>query len=352
MPRVGSTGLTARRARILAAIVEEYVRTAEPVGSRTVRERQAFEVSTATIRNEMSALEEQGYIAQPHTSAGRVPVDRGYRAYVDEIMPPCRPSIEEMAWVRAEFRRSPRDADSLHRTASRVLSRLTTAPAMVMAPEAEGPILTELKLTSISSTVVLLTYGTRPGGRLERLLELPEPLTAGQVQALGAALARRCCGSSTDGLSLCAPDTLAAETAPYPVPEDLLSQIRAAVESDSPHRVYVDGAALALDYPECRELSHLRPIMQALDEDCVVCRLLKPAARRGTLTITIGHEQEVVALRHCSSVARPYRGPGGDVFGALGVIGPTRLDYHHVVAAVSTVAEEISGLLASALAER
>ena len=331
--------LTTRRAYILGAIVEEHVRTAAPVGSKAVQERQEMDVSTATIRNEMLALEHGGYIHQPHTSAGRVPADLGYRTYVDRIMAPRPPHAEDIAWVRAEYRRAARDAEALYRTTSRVLSRMTSAPALVMAPPEERRALVDIRLAPVSSTIVLLTYATEPGGRFERLLEFPEPLTAGQVVALGSALQRRYCGREIGALTLCSAELLEEETAPFAVPEDLLDQVKATVEGDQEQRVYVDGAAFSLDYPEYQELEHLRPLMRALDEERIVRRALRPATRRTTMTVTIGHEHRVEDLRRCALVAQAYLGPRGNDVGVVAVLGPTRLDYQMVITAVHMVAE-------------
>lgn len=340
--------LTGRQASILGAIVEEYVKTAAPVGSKAVRERHGVEASTATIRNEMSVLERDGYIRQPHTSAGRVPSDKGYRTYVDAIMAARSPRLQELSWVRAEYRRAGHDLERLYRTTSRVLSQLTGAPAMVMAPAEQAGVLADIKLTPVSTTVVRLEYITDAGGRCECLLHCPEPITAAQVEALGRALVERYAGRDVSALSLCAADTLDEAMGALGVPAELLAEIKGALEQDRRQRVYVDGAAYALDFPECRQIEHLRPLMTALDEEHVVRRLLRPATRRSRLTVTIGREQEVRDLRRCSLVARHFQ-TAADEVGALGVIGPTRMDYRAVTGAVACVAERFPQALAGAL---
>jgi heat-inducible transcriptional repressor len=345
MSERGDDRLTPRRAIILGAIVEGYVRTGVPVGSKTVQEQEGLNISTATIRNEMSALEREGYIEQPHTSAGRIPLDKGYRTYVDQIMTERPPRVEELSWVRAEFRRaacaSPED---VYRTASRVLSLMTSAPAMVLAPPQEHSVLTSLSLSPVSSNIAVLSYKTEPGGESTCLLESSEPLTAAQVQALGRALAQRFCGRGVAALTMCRPEILEDDLAPYAVPIDLLNEIKTALERKWRQRVYVDGAAYALDYPEYHRVELLRPVMEALDEDSVVRRLLRPATRQPGPAITIGSEQELPRLRHCSLVARHYVGPHDDL-GAVGVIGPTRMDYPAVIAAVTCVAAHMGEII-------
>ncbi len=347
MPASRRDQLTPRQACILGAIVEEYVHTAAPVGSKAVRERHGVGASTATIRNEMSILERDGYIHQPHTSAGRVPGDKGYRTYVDEIMPARGPRVEELSWVRSEYRRSQRLPEQLYRTTSRVLSQLTSAPAMVMAPPDEHITLTDLRLTPVSSSIIRLTYSTQPGGTIECLVSSSEPLSDGQVAALAQTLVKRYCGREVGAFSLCSADTLQDDLAPHPVPTSLLETIKVAVERDRVQHVYVDGTSYALKVPEHRQLEQLEPVMEALDEEMIVRRLLRPAARRGRLTVIIGEEHEVRGLSHCSVIARHYRGESDGV-GALGVLGPTRMDYQAVIAAVNCVADQIAQILSAA----
>ena len=334
------SNLTPRRAMILGAIVEEYVQTAQPVGSRTVQERHGVTVSTATIRNEMSALERSGFIQQPHTSAGRVPADKGYRAYVDDIMAPQDTPSERVAWVKREYRRA-RDTEDLYRTTSRVLSQLLAAPAMVMAPPEHASILAAVKLMPVSATIVIFEYTLEPGGSSRCLLESDTALTVAQVLALNRILQERYVGRSTAAMSLATPQTLEPEDEVEDIPWQLLDQIKTALERDQEQRVYVDGAVYALDFPEYQRPEDLRPVVAALDEDTMVRRLLRPAARRGRLTVTIGDEQEIRRLQRCSVVAHYYRGPAEEV-GALGIIGPTRLDYQSVISAVMWISQQLS----------
>jgi heat-inducible transcriptional repressor len=338
------SGLTPRRARILAAIVEEYVETVAPVGSRAVRERHNIDASTATIRNEMGVLEREGYVRQPHTSAGRVPAEAGYRAYVNRLPEPPPPQTDRLGWVRREYRRAGTDVEDLYRTTSRVLSQLVSAPAMLMAPPATLITLGQLKLSAISPDIVLMEYELEPGGQFSCLLESPEALRAEQVRALGRALSERYVGRSVGAASLCSGANLQDDMAPHAVPLALLAEIKTALERDQIQRVYVDGAAYTLDFPEYRDTHALRPVVEALDEDRMVRRLLRPAARRGRLTVAIGEEIEVKRLGQCSVVARHYAAGRGDV-GAVGVIGPTRMDYQTIMAAVNWVADQVAEAL-------
>jgi len=342
--------MTPRRAKILGAIVEEHVDTAAPVGSKAVRERYGVRASTATIRNEMNVLEQAGYVRQPHTSAGRVPEDKGYRTYVDRIMPHPQPTPHDMTWVRSEYRRAMSDTEQLFRTTCRVLAQLTAAPALLLAPPRERIVLASLVLSPVSTHIVRLGYEMQPGERFECLLESPGPLQAQQVAMFAQALARRYCGREIGALSLCTPETLEDELAPFAVPSDLLDGIKSAVEKDRMQRVYIDGSAYALSYPEYQHIDQLRPLVEALDTDGVVRRLLRPASRSGRLTVTIGREHEVRSLRQCSLVSLHYRA-AGDAVGALGVLGPTRIDYQAAIAAVRCVTYQIAEALAEDEAE-
>lgn len=333
-----------RMAQVLSAIVEEHVATAAPVGSKVVRERYGVAASTATIRNDMAALEAEGYVCQPHTSAGRVPEDKGYRAYVDELMPERRLKSEETAWARSECRSARDDREQLFRASCRVLSQLTRAPAMAMAPPDQPLFLQSIKLTPVSSSLVRLSYATDPGGANECLLDTSDPLSAEQVRGLSDLLAARFRQREVGALSLCsAAEIAAALGSPAPL-DGLLDQIKTAIEGERPQRVYVDGSAYALDYPEYQALEALRPVVRALDDDAAVRRLLRPASRTGRLTVFIGRELDMMSLRRCALVARHYRA-GGTAVGAVGVLGPTRLPYVTVVAAVHCIADQVSSIL-------
>lgn len=337
-------GLTTRMARILAAIVEEHVRTAAPVGSKAVKQEYGIDASTATIRNDMAALETEGYIRQPHTSAGRVPEDKGYRAYVDELMPELPLKADESAWIRSECRGAEDDREQLFRVTCRVLSQLTRSPAMALAPPDTPLFLQSIKLTPISASLVRLSYTTDPGGTNECLLQTSRPLSAEQVAMLSDLLAERFRQREVGALSLCSATEIAETLHSEEPPEGLLDQVKTVIEGERPQRVYVDGSAYALDYPEYQSLEELRPVVKALDDDASVRRLLRPASRRGRLTVFIGRELDMVSLRRCALVARHYQ-TGHTSVGAIGILGPTRLPYVKAVAAVQCVAEQISNAL-------
>ncbi|MBP8953424.1 MAG: heat-inducible transcription repressor HrcA [Armatimonadetes bacterium] len=337
--------LNERRAMVLGAIVQEHVETAAPVGSRVVREQYGVEASTATIRNDMCVLEREGYIHQPHTSAGRVPRDKGYRVYVDSLMPPASIKPEEETWVRSECRACAGDGQLLYRAATRMLSQLTCSPALLMAPPERPAHLLQIRLSPVSADLVRLVYETDQGGRNECILQSAEPLSADQVAAISRILSERFTSRDVTAITLSSPSTLVDDSGANTVPEELLDQIKNAIEGDHPQQVFVDGAAYALDYPEYQALDKLKPVVRALDDDGTVRRLLRPASRTAEVSVTIGHEHHLTSLQSCSLVARHYVAAEVGI-GALGIMGPTRLDYLRAVAAVRCIAEHVSRALA------
>lgn len=334
-----------RRAQILAAIVKEHVRTAQPVGSKVVQERYGVNASTATIRNEMVVLEEDGYIRQPHTSAGRVPSNRGYRAYVNEMSAEGLPPRPDLAWIHGEYRRMARELDAALRATSRLLARLTRYPAMLMSPSEPEPVFRSIRLSPVSATNVLLRYTTSDGGEHQRLLRLASPISAAALEAVSAALEHALLGHEISAADSLNHATLQAQVPQYTVPHDLLAFVQAVVTPARRAQVYVDGAAYALAQPEFDRREALSAVIEALDEAGTVTRLLRLAGESTQVTVRIGEEIDLPELRYCSVVARSYAGPAAR-FGAVGILGPTRMDYGHAMAIVNCIADEVGKVLA------
>jgi heat-inducible transcriptional repressor len=342
--------LNARQAQILGAIVTEHVRTAQPVGSKAVRERYGVGASTATIRNEMAVLEDAGYIRQPHTSAGRVPANKGYRAYVDRVMSEGLPARPDLAWVHGEYRRMARELDTAYRATSRLLSRLTRYPAMVMTPGEPEPTFTMIRMSPVSATNVLLRYATSDGEHHQHLVRLSQPVPAAVIEAISGVLERALTGhaiSDVDGLTA---RTLQEQLPGVAVPEDLLAFVQTVVTSPRRAEVYVDGAAYALAQPEFEAREALGSVIEALDETGTVTRLLRSGGETAQVTVRIGEEIELPSLHCCSVVVRSYAGPASRT-GAVGVLGPTRMDYRQAAAIVNYIADEVERLAAQRAAE-
>jgi heat-inducible transcriptional repressor len=330
-----------RKLTILRAIVTEYVAHGEPVGSKRVVEAARLDVSAATVRNEMAALEEMGYITQPHTSAGRIPTDQGYRRFVDdlradpEVDDPRRQLVEELLG-------SSRDLEDLLARTSSVLSQLTRLVSLVIAPAVDASRLKLLELVSLAPGSGLLLLVTDTGRVDKRMVELPVNVTETDLDRVRNVLTEQVRGRRLGDVH----DTVTAiaEDAPTELREALRAVADATEDSltdDTIHNVYVGGqASLAGD--EAFEREHLSRVLQVLEERATLARLLSEATADEHTTVRIGEENEVEDLRAASLVAQRYQLVTA---GSLGVIGPTRMDYASVVATVRAVADQLQTTL-------
>ena len=330
-----------RKLTVLRAIITEYVARGEPVGSKRVVDVAGLDVSAATVRNEMAALEEMGYITQPHTSAGRIPTDKGYRRFVDdlradpEVDDPRRQLVEELLG-------SSRDVEDLLARTSSVLSQLTRLVSLVIAPAGDASRLKLLELVLLAPGSGLLLLVTDTGRVDKRMVELPADLNEADLDRVRHVLGEHVRGRRLGDVH--ATITGIADDAPAELREALSAiadATRDQVADDTLHHVFVGGqASLAGD--EAFEREHLSRVLQVLEERTTLARLLSEATADEQTTVRIGEENEVEDLRSASLVAQRYQLLTA---GSLGVIGPTRMDYASVVATVRAVADQLQTTL-------
>ncbi len=333
--------LDERKLTILRAIVAEYVSHGEPVGSKRVVDVAQLDVSAATVRNEMAALEELGYITQPHTSAGRIPTDKGYRRFVDDLR--ADPSVDDpRRQLIEELLGSSRDLEELLARTSGVLSQLTRLVSLVIAPTVDAARLKLIELVSLApgSGLLLLVADT---GRVEkRMVDLPAGIGESDLDRVRNVLSEHVRGLRMGDVH--EQIRTIADDAPSDLREGLVA-IADATETqlaeDTIHHVFVGGqASLAGD--EAFEREHLSRVLQVLEERATLARLLSEATADDRTTVRIGQENEVEDLRAASLVAQRYQLVTA---GSLGVLGPTRMDYASVVATVRAVADQLQTTL-------
>jgi heat-inducible transcriptional repressor len=338
--------LDERKLDVLRAIVEDYVQTEEPVGSRALVERHHLNVSPATVRNDMAVLEEEGYIRQPHTSAGRVPTDLGYRLFVDRLsrIKPLSPA-ERRAIERFMVGAVDLD-DVVHRTV-RLLAQLTRQVAVVQYPSLTRSSVRHLELVPISTTRIMLVVITNTGRVEQRLVELPGPTAADDVTELRRLVNGKLVGkqlSETPALV----QTLVDDVGPLlrPAMATLASVLLETLVDRHDERIALAGTANltrgTLDFQ-----GTLRSVLEALEEEVVLLKLIgEVEADAGVQPrVRIGDENEFADLRTTSVVSTGY-GPGETIVGGLGVLGPTRMDYPGTIATVRAVARYVGDLLA------
>ena len=330
------------RHAVLRAIVEDYVATQEPVGSKALVERHQLGVSPATVRNDMAALEEEGLITQPHTSAGRIPTDKGYRLFVDRLTT-IKPMTTAERRAIASILDGAVDLDDVVQRSVRLLAQLTHQVALVQYPTLSRSTVRHLDIVDLTPTRLLVVLILSSGRVEQRLVELTTSIDADDVAILRARLA-----AAVDGRVIAdAGTTLVSLPAP---PDDGGTQdavIEALVDAMSDYRsserVAVGGAANLARFGDNFELS-VRPLLEALEEHVVLLKLLCEAQTGGMVTVRIGHEGPYQQFATTSVVSTGY-GPGDEAVGNLGVVGPTRMDYPGTMAAVRAVARYVSRIL-------
>ncbi len=333
-----------RRFAVLRAIVADYVATQEPVGSKALVERHNLGVSSATVRNDMAVLEDDGYIAQPHTSAGRIPTDKGYRRFVDRISQVKPLSGAERRAIQS-FLAGALDLDDVLRRSVRLLAQLTRQVAVVQYPTLTRSTVRHLELISLTPARLMLVLITDSGRVDQRMVDLGEVLTEESVGRIRAML-----NTAMVGRRLVDASVLVAEL-PEAAPSELRSPVTTlamvlidALVEHPEERLVLGGTANltrnVADFP-----GSLRQVLEALEEQVVVLKLLASAHAPGTVRVSIGEENEAEEMRSTSVVSIGY-GPGEMLLGGMGVVGPTRMDYPGTIAAVHAVARYVGEILA------
>ena len=336
-----------RKAAILRAVVEEYIETAQPVGSAAVARVPGMTVSPATVRNEMGALEREGYLVQQHTSAGRIPTDKGYRFFVDSIAPTGgRLDPSQSHQVRTFFAQAHGELERMLSDTSRFLAGLTDYAAVVVR-EAEDPTrIRSVQLVSLAPRVVLAVVVLASGVIEKRTLELPEDVDDVTVGAASARLASQLVGSLFGSQLSVAPSGDARVDAL--VVAALAALSRAGEDPDHHPQVFVGGAsrmAAAFD-----AVGTIRQVLDILEQQYVLVSLIKDVLDRG-LSVAIGAEHGVQSLADCSIVVAPYQ-IEGERAGTVGILGPTRMHYEQTLAAVAVVSKRLGQALSKGTEER
>ena len=323
-----------RKASILRAVVESYIETAQPVGSAHVAQASDVAVSSATVRNEMAALERDGYLTQPHTSAGRIPTDKGYRFFVDQLTPPGTLEPVQTQQVRRFFARAHGELEQMLADTARLLTGLTDYAAVVVRPAAEGAVVRSVQLVGLAPRVAIVVAVLANGVIEKRTVELAEDVGDERLGAAGSHLAGSLIGRTLRDVAPPGPTGDARTDAIARQVFDALVQFGPDEEIE---HVFVGGAsrmAAAFDAVET-----VRSVLSILEQQYVVVGLLRDVLDRG-LSVAIGTEHGVQPLAECSVVVAPYEIEGDDR-GTIGLLGPTRMNYPQALAAVAVVSQRL-----------
>ena len=334
--------LTDRKKRILRAIVETYIATAEPVGSKVVAEKAGLDVSTATIRNEMADLTELGLLEQPHTSAGRIPSAAGYRLYVNELMDRQQLTLQETERINAALNLKMEELDRVIDRAGKVLSQISDYPVFTAAAAKERVTVKRFDLLMVEENAFIAVVMTDNSVVKNKLIRMPDRLSDTQLQLLSAVLNSSFVGLSREEMEK-ALDKMETRTAPAAF--ELISLVvEFAVEilaEQTMRKVHTAGITSLLEHPEYHSLDRAKPVMTYLSEETEASRLPMTMSQGKNMDILIGPENISDALKDTSVVMASYD-IGDNMKGVIGVVGPTRMDYAKVTARLSYFADSLT----------
>lgn len=334
--------MDARKFRILQAIIDDYILTAIPVGSRTISKKYDMGLSSATIRNEMSDLEELGYLDQPHVSAGRVPSTKAYRLYVDQLLQAGKIRAGDEESLRAHFSQRTGKMEDVINRAAQVLSSATHYTSLVMSPKGGGLTIRNLQLVPVSQNSALLVIVTDSGIVRDAVIHVDSDLDADTLYAISRMLTERLAGRSlaeTQDVLRSMRREFAEKRAVF----SSISELVADVENQqSTAKLAYGGTSNILSFPEYNDVEKARTFLSLLESKDTLLRLLEQH-QNVAFTVRIGPETGVPELKDCSLVTATYS-LGDHTHGTIGVIGPTRMQYGRVLSVLSTMGEQLTRL--------
>ena len=337
--------LTQRKKKILRAIVDNYIQTAEPVGSKVLSAMPGMDCSSATIRNEMADLTQMGLLEQPHTSAGRIPSPAGYRLYVDELMQDYRLSVDETQSLNQAMELKMQEVDKVISQVSKMVSKMTNLPAMAMTASANAPTIKRFDLILAGEGSFILVLMTNSDTVKNRLIKLPVPCTEQDLKLLAAVLNASCTDLPLEGFT---PELLervsrSAGTAGSLVPI-VMDYATHVLSQQAKSEVYVSGQMKLLGQPEYRDIDKAQEVLASLDGD-TLSNLPATLADTARTQILVGPENIAKELKDTSVVMTRFD-IGDGMQGLIGVVGPTRMDYAQVTARLSYFAENLGRMFA------
>ncbi len=336
--------LDGRKKQILKVVTDDYISSAEPVGSRTIARRYDLGLSPATIRNEMADLEEGGYLEQPHTSAGRVPSEKGYRYYVDALMSMRQLNGKEIELIYNELEKHHHEIEVLIHQTSKILTQLTKYPSMVLGPQIQTAIIKHIQLVKLSEKTILVLIVTDTGCVENKVIEFENGITDLELDRISNLLNQKLRGVNLKDLK----SNVIKEIRSEMVFQDQFfnEAIKVLIKSIADHsqeRVFLDGATKILEQPEFSDIIKFKPLLKVLEEEETIYKLLTNNLQRGA-KVKIGSENESLGIQDCSVITAGYEIAGRTV-GVIGVLGPTRMEYAKVLPIVEYTAGILSELL-------
>ncbi len=338
--------LDERKQKVLLAIIKDYISTAEPVGSRTISKKYELGVSPATIRNEMSDLEELGYIEQPHTSAGRIPSDLGYRYYVDCLMKKKVLSNEEAESVIKGVRSKARDVGTVLQQTNKIISNITNYTSMVTGPQFRKSNLRHCQLVPLDNGKVLVVVVTDNGLIQNRLMDVPQTITDLDLQKISQVVNAKLQGLTLEDIKLTLIKEIYFELSKHKnIFDAAMDLIQETLNLNQQDKIYLSGTLNILNQPEFRDIGRVKTLLSLLEQDKVLKEILSDKVNlENGINVTIGGENKLEGLKDCSTVTATYQ-IDGKIVGSVGIIGPTRMDYEKAVSIMDFMTQYLSQMM-------
>ncbi|RJE89860.1 heat-inducible transcriptional repressor HrcA [Paenibacillus sp. 1011MAR3C5] len=335
--------LTDRQRMILHAIVDDYIRSAEPVGSRSISKRGDVAFSPATIRNEMADLEELGFLEQPHTSAGRVPSTKGYRYYVDHLIQLKEMKEEDLGFVRSFVTEKMNQMEQVIQQAATVLSSLTNYTSIMLGPELFHTSLKHFGLVPLNASSAVAIIVTNTGHVENRTITIPPGLNMDDMQKVVNILNTKLVGVPLVRLKAKLYSEVGQELERHVDHyESLISVLDSALQSDVEQRIFMSGATNMLTQPEFKDVDKVKTILDLLDETPTIMKMF--SSLPSGIQVRIGTENDHKAISDCSLITATYS-IDGESLGTIGILGPTRMEYGKVISMLDLISKDMSVLL-------
>jgi len=332
-----------RKYMILKAIIDDYITTAVPVGSRTISRKSGVGYSPATIRNEMSDLEELGYLAQPHTSAGRIPSNKAYRLYVDRLVQVGGIQEEMKNRIDDYMHRKSRQVEDMIRTAASVLSDATQYTSVIIAPQIHSLRIKRVQLVPVSDTTALMVIVTNAGIVKDAVIRVPEGITAENLFRISEMLTNELSDHTLSEVRQIFAQLFRDLSTHRRLLGGVMSAMEEKLTEDAPEDIVIGGASKMLNHPEYSDVEKAKNVLSIFESRDRLMGLLKKTGGM-EISIRIGPETGIEELNDCSLVTATYR-VGNHAKGTLGIIGPTRMDYRRVITVMDYMGQVVSNLL-------
>jgi heat-inducible transcriptional repressor len=335
--------LTNRQLLILHAIVDDYIRSAEPVGSRSISKRDDITFSPATIRNDMADLEELGFLEKPHSSAGRIPSQRGYRYYVDNLLMPHHLTADEELDIRSIFSDRIREVEEVIQHSARVLSNMTSYISLVLGPEMFETTLRNIQIIPLAKGSAILILVTDTGHVENQTIAVPETIDASDLERTVNILNERLMGvpmfKLREKLQSEVKEVLRTHVRNY---DQVLKMLGVSLAMEKAEKIFYSGKTNILSQPEFRDIDKVRMILNMLEEDEMMHQILRTPSTG--IQVKIGQENKLEAFDNCSLITASYS-IAGKHMGTIGILGPTRMEYRRVIGVVDTLSKDLTKLL-------